>query len=110
MSREKPTASPRSSLYEPSGVILFRAPLLPLETYLAMDGRVPSSADGSPDVPGHEGSDPLALIGRDPRVRLALAIGSRSAFDAWLRGSRRGVVDDQLKGKLLRYLIRMSMR
>ena len=110
MSREKSLVSPRLPMYEPSGVILFRAPLLPIETYLAMEDRGPSPTNGVLAVSGQGGADPLALIGMDPWVRLALAVGSRSAFDAWLRGSRRGVVDDQLKGKLLRYLIRMSMR
>jgi thiopeptide-type bacteriocin biosynthesis protein len=46
----------------------------------------------------------------DPRVRLALLVGSRSLFDAVERDRARGRRDDRVQSRLLRFLIRMSSR
>jgi thiopeptide-type bacteriocin biosynthesis protein len=84
----------RSKLYRPLDAGLFRAPLLPFEQYLA--GFEPHA----------EGFGAM----RDPGVRLALLVGSRSVFEGWERAERAGRVPDGLRGKTLRYLIRMATR
>lgn len=79
-------------LYEPVGWILVRAPLLPVEAYVAL----------KPDS---------ELVPRDPLVRTALAVGSRDLFAELERaGSQASKEPQRLRAKLLRYLIRMSTR
>jgi len=79
-------------LYEPVGWILVRAPLLPVEAYLAL-------------APDEE------LAPRDPLVRTALAVGSRELLQELDRaGPRAGRETQRLRAGLLRYLIRMSTR
>jgi class I lanthipeptide synthase len=79
-------------LYEPVGWVHVRAPILPVEAYLAL----------APD-------DELAP--RDPLVRTALAVGSRDLLDQLERpGSHGNKETRRLRAKLQRYLIRMSTR
>jgi thiopeptide-type bacteriocin biosynthesis protein len=81
-------------LFEPLGYFMVRAPLFPLEAYQRLQAS--------------HGED--ALSAENPRVRLAVGVGSLSLLDDLERAasSRR----DQLRRerKLLRYLIRMSTR
>ncbi|WP_268252712.1 lantibiotic dehydratase [Streptomyces galilaeus] len=49
-------------------------------------------------------------MSRDPRVRRALAVGSKEIFEALERAEADGGKTSALRGKLLRYLIRMSTR
>ena len=79
-------------LYEPVGWVFVRAPLLPVEAYLALE----------PDA---------ELSPRDPLVRTALAVGSRDLLTQLERARAHGPKETQrLRAKLLRYLIRMSTR
>jgi class I lanthipeptide synthase len=91
----EPSARPRRrtrGLYEPVGWILVRAPILPVEAYLAL----------GPD-------DELAP--RDPLVRTALAVGSRDLLGGLERPGSHGPKETRrLRAKLQRYLIRMSTR
>jgi thiopeptide-type bacteriocin biosynthesis protein len=81
-----------SELYTPVGWILVRAPLLPVERYLAL-----------------ELDDELAP--RDPLVRTALAVGSRDLLAQLDRApSHTSKEAERLRLKLVRYLIRMSTR
>jgi thiopeptide-type bacteriocin biosynthesis protein len=96
-------------LYEPLDWALVRAPLLPVETYLAL-GK-PSSGDRA----GEEAVGPWAfedgsLIPRNPRVRRAIAVGSNDLLQGLERSEPNGRNATELKGKLLRYFIRMSTR
>ena len=80
------------ALYEPVGWILVRAPLLPVEAYVAL-------------APDEE------LVPRDPLVRTALAVGSPDLFAELERaGSQASREPQRSRAKLLRYLIRMSTR
>ncbi|MCW3474785.1 lantibiotic dehydratase [Limobrevibacterium gyesilva] len=87
------SAAERRPLYTPLGWLLVRAPLLPVEAYLALGGRVPAGR-----------------LPPDPRIRAALAVGSANLFDALGRADPAGKDDPDAAGKLLRYLIRMSTR
>ena len=88
----EPTTRPRRrsrELYEPVGWIQVRAPMLPVEAYLALapDGEI------------------------DPFIRTALAVGSRDLLSQLERpGSRGNKESRRLRAKLQRYLIRMSTR
>jgi lantibiotic biosynthesis protein len=86
--------SRRRGLFEPLEWALVRAPLLPVEAYLG----------GGEDEP----SD--SLLPRDRRVRGALAVGSQDLLGA-LERTRTGDPDaEPVRGKLLRYVIRMATR
>ena len=80
---------PAGSLYRPMDHLVVRAPLLPVDAYLAL---------GTGD--GH-----LA-----PEVRRALAVASPSLLAALDRTGPGDPGWPRLEGKLLRYLIRMSTR
>jgi lantibiotic biosynthesis protein len=83
-------------LYQPLDSVMVRAPLLPVESYRAL-------ADGE---------DPLSLLS-DSRIRRALAVGSPSLLGTVERFERSGLAPrdaEQMRAKLLRYLIRMSTR
>jgi lantibiotic biosynthesis protein len=108
-SRSHPILPARRLLYEPLDWALVRAPLLPVETYLAL------SKGAIEDQAGEEAAGPWAcedgsLVPRDPRVRRAIAVGSSDLLDGLERSEPNGRNAAELKGKLLRYLIRMSTR
>jgi thiopeptide-type bacteriocin biosynthesis protein len=86
-----PGKAARAPLYRALPTALLRAPLLPLDVY----GRLSSRAPGEVE----------AALG-DPRVRLALLVGSRSLCEALERSQG----DERVRSRLLRYLIRMSSR
>jgi hypothetical protein len=97
------------SLYKPLDFVLVRAPLLPIESYLALSGEadgVDAGREAATAVSHHVGG----LAPHDPRVRRALIVGSASLLNALERStpSSRDALD--LQRKLLRYLIRMSTR
>jgi hypothetical protein len=83
-------------LYGPVDFVMVRAPLLPVGSYHAL-------ADGE---------DPVSLLS-DARVLRALAVGSPSLLGTVERFQRSGLPArdaEQMRAKLLRYLIRMSTR
>jgi thiopeptide-type bacteriocin biosynthesis protein len=83
-------------IYRPLDFVVVRAPLLPVEAYLALDGE----------------TNPFALLS-DPRVRRAVAAGSVSllhALDRHEQAPSTPKETERLKATLLRYLIRMSTR
>ncbi|WP_437738252.1 lantibiotic dehydratase [Sorangium sp. So ce1335] len=86
------------SIFIPLETVLVRAPLLPVESYRALS-RPPSGTAGW-----------VGATLADPRARLALAVGSRSLSEALARDRTSGGLDDRVKSKLLRYVIRMSSR
>jgi thiopeptide-type bacteriocin biosynthesis protein len=99
----------RRFLYEPLDWALVRTPLLPVETYLALSQ--PASGHGA----GQESAGPWtfrngSLVPRDPRVRRAIAVGSSALLEGLERSTPTARNAVELKGKLLRYLIRMSTR
>lgn len=82
------------SLYEPLDWVLVRAPTLPVEAYLGIAGDAATHAD------------PIRALDH-PLIRTAIAVASPDLLEAVGRpetSDRRG------RGKLLRYLIRMSTR
>ena len=85
-------------LYRALDFVMLRAPALPFEHYLKLD-----AAAWAP-----KGSLRLAPI--DPCVRRALAIGSPSLLEQLERTSLHDGDDKRVKGKLQRFLIRMSTR
>jgi thiopeptide-type bacteriocin biosynthesis protein len=105
------TAKPqtgRKPLYEPLDWAVVRAPLLPVEAYLALSCSAPDAAECGRSVP-----EARLLV--DPSVRAALVVGSGSLDEALVRGDASGKDESAgklryLTGKVLRYLIRMSTR
>lgn len=100
------STSGADSLYDALDWVMIRAPLLPVETYRALSGQV--TEDDAPGNPWIFEGD--SLVPRDPRVRRALAVGSGDLLDALERCGSDGRDASRLRGKLLRYLIRMSTR
>ncbi len=97
------------SLYEPLDFVMVRAPLLPIETYLTLDKQLNQNAtDGDSTTLAYFQHGSLAP--RDPRILRALAIGSISLLDDLERSAPTSKDARRLKGKLLRFLIRMSTR
>jgi thiopeptide-type bacteriocin biosynthesis protein len=96
-------------LFDPLDWVLVRAPLLPVEAYLALT-REPPSGDGEPHKPANAQAAPHTGMPTDPRIRAALAVGSPSLYEALTRADRSGKHDPDTAAKLLRYLIRMSTR
>jgi thiopeptide-type bacteriocin biosynthesis protein len=89
-------ASREQSLYTALDFAMVRAPLLPVEAYLALRSV----------------EDQFALL-KDPRVRRAVAVGSLSLLNALDRFEQSALTAkdaDRLRAKLLRYQIRMSTR
>src|SRR5450631_2305244 len=83
-------------LYIPLDFSVVRAPLLPIESYLALQNE----------------SYQISLL-EDPRVLRALAAASPSLLNAltrWREGSLSKKDADRLSSKLLMYQIRMSTR
>jgi lantibiotic biosynthesis protein len=96
------TATARAR-YRPMGHLIIRAPLLPVDAYLALhtgDGSAPAGPG-----PSVNGRGTLA-----PEVRRALAVASPSLLAALDRSGPGDPGWPRLEGKLLRYLIRMSAR
>ena len=86
--------------YDPLGWGVVRAPLLPVETYIAL-------TDKSSDAAMRWRSDAGTLLPSDPWVRLALAVGGGHLVEALGNEEK---TDAEAPGKLLRYQIRMSTR
>ena len=87
---------------------MVRTPLLPIEAYLALDEALsPDAAERNANPLAFEGD---SLVPHDPRIRWALAVGSTVLLDDLKRSSPSSKDAHQLKGKLLRFLIRMSTR
>lgn len=97
----------RQSLYEPLDWLLVRAPLLPVETYLALSRP---EKDGQPANGSVAGPELYRTMLADPCIRAALAVGGGNLYNALSRADRRADIDPESAGKLLRYLIRMSTR
>lgn len=97
------SAARRRPLYKPLDWALVRAPLLPVEAYLAL---------GQPPVGGcAKGKHtPDSRLPDDPRICTALAIGGGNLYDVLSRADASGKSDPDAGAKLLRYLIRMSTR
>src|SRR6266568_8120755 len=96
-------------LYELLNFVMVRAPLLPIEAYLALDAQLAQSEVASSST--HQAYfQSGSLAPRDPRIRWALAVGSSVLLDDLERSSPYSKDADHLKGKLLRFLIRMSTR
>lgn len=97
-------------LYQSLDWLLVRAPLLPIERYLALGRPAPDdlamSNDGEPCEAAID--DRPAVL--DPQVRLALAVGSLTFLNALDRPSPGVARVLRRERKLLRYLIRMSTR
>jgi thiopeptide-type bacteriocin biosynthesis protein len=96
-------------MYEPLDWALVRAPLLPVETYLALS-KPESENEASEEAAGPWAFEDGSLVPRDPHVRRAIAVGSSDLLDGLERSTPTGKDAAELKGKLLRYLIRMSTR
>lgn len=90
---------PVKPLYQPLDWVLVRGPLLPVEDYLALGEA--AVTDRQPLV---------AVVGQDPRIRRAIAVGSLDLLAALERPSADGRAAARREAKLLRYLIRMSTR
>jgi lantibiotic biosynthesis protein len=96
-------------LFEPLDFVMVRAPLLPIEAYLALGAQMGwSEVDGGSTNHAYFQSGSLAP--RDPHIRWALAVGSSALLDDLERSSPSSKDAHHLKGKLLRFLIRMSTR
>src|SRR6266516_1838882 len=96
-------------LYEVMDFVMVRAPLLSIEAYLALDAQLDQSEVDSSST-HHAYFQSGSLAPRDPRIRWALAVGSSVLLDDLERSSPYSKDADHLKGKLLRFLIRMSTR
>ena len=96
----KPHSRFSTAHYDPLDWVVVRAPLLPVEAYLAL--AEPSSAAATRWQPS-----PGTLVPADPWVTLALVVGGGHL----LEGLREEPPEDRsARGKLLRYQIRMSTR
>jgi len=80
-----------------------------METYLALSK--PASEDQACEgAAGPWAFEDGSLVPRDPRVSTAIAVGSSDLLDGLERSKPTSPNAAELKGKLLRYLIRMSTR
>jgi thiopeptide-type bacteriocin biosynthesis protein len=107
-----PRASARSTargrpLYKPLEWALVRAPLLPVEAYLALNRA--AADDDTGDRPNGKQA-PAAHLPDDPCIRAALAVGGGNLYDALSHADPADRGDPDAAAKLLRYLIRMSTR
>jgi lantibiotic biosynthesis protein len=109
VSRKAPTkpAARRPPLYEALDWVMVRAPLLPIETYLALDH---ATADDETSEGPNASSAPHDRLPADPHIRAALAVGGGNLYEVLSRADPPGKDDPDSAGKLLRYLIRMSTR
>jgi lantibiotic biosynthesis protein len=103
-----PAAAPQGRLYQPLDWALVRAPLLPIEAYLALrqDPQDPVGQQARSDIRGSL----QPVLAAYPGIAAALAVGSPSLFDAIERSGLSGENGARCSAKLLRYLIRMSTR
>lgn len=91
---------PGPTLYRPLDWLVVRAPLLPIEEYLALAPRSDWPADTAPGT----------MVPADPRVQRALAVGGGDLIRALERPCADPRTRRRLASTLLRYLIRMSSR
>src|SRR5918912_1400217 len=96
-------------LYEPLDFVFVRAPLLPLDLYLALSD-VTRDGEWRGDPVASVALEDGSLAPCDPRIRRALAVGSLPLLDALERSSPESQDAAYVRGKLLRYLIRMATR
>ncbi|MFG1796344.1 lantibiotic dehydratase [Nocardia sp. NPDC049149] len=89
-----------TNLYRALDWLVVRAPLLPIEEYLALG----VGSDWPTEVA------PGTLVPADPRVQRALAVGGGELLRALERPTTDAAARRRLAGKLQRYLIRMSSR
>ncbi|MFJ4723337.1 lantibiotic dehydratase [Streptomyces luteogriseus] len=87
------------SLYSAAEPVLVRAPVLPAGTYTLLGSPAPFEPEGT-----------NSLLPDDPWIRCALAVGSDDLFHALALAEDGEARTRRLRGKLLRYLIRMSTR
>src|SRR5580704_6161992 len=94
-STKKTGSSSSEPLYRAFDFAMVRAPLLPIERYLALG----------------TGDEHLSMLApTDPQIRRALAIGSPSLLDALDRAAPGDEKAARLIGKLRRFVVRMSTR
>jgi hypothetical protein len=96
-STPRPRARPAPGLYEPLDWTLLRAPVLPVEAYLALCDPPPTACD-------------IVASLDDPIIRTAVAVASRDLLEAVLRNGSNPDRLERSASKLLRYLVRMSTR
>jgi lantibiotic biosynthesis protein len=101
------SAGRRRALYQPLQWALVRAPLLPVEAYLAL-GRTAGDNTACECANGLHAPD--TKLPTDPRICAALAVGGGNLYDMLSRADPSGKGDPEAAAKLLRYLIRMSTR
>ncbi|MGA5418464.1 lantibiotic dehydratase [Streptomyces pseudogriseolus] len=91
-------SSAPTGIYSAAEPVLVRAPVLPADTHtLPRASAAPVPTVGS-------------LLPEDPWIRSALAVGSGDLFDALAHTGDADADSRRLRGKMLRYLIRMSTR
>ena len=99
----------RRPLYQPFEPIIFRMPLLPIESYRELSTPCGGASGRGGSAPLH--NDAVArILAEKSEAALAILIASPSLYTAWKAASKRGELDRRVRGKLLRYLIRMSTR
>lgn len=97
-------------LYTPVGPVFFRAPLLPISTFSSLIVRSNSTTTSLSEKGFGSDASHIKLLD-DPKVRLAVLVGSKSLYDAWDRDRQGGNKKvEQLRRKVIRYLVRMSTR
>lgn len=106
---ETQTVTVEDLLYEPLDFVMVRTPLLPIEAYLALNAPIDSS-EGNSSSANQVSFQNGSLVPHDPRIRRALAVGSSVLLDELERSSSTSKDVNRLKGKLLRFQIRMSTR
>src|SRR5215204_825846 len=87
-----PRSHPRPArrlLYEPLDWALVRAPLLPVETYLALN-KPPDHDQAGEEAVGTWAFEDGSLVPRDPRVRTAIAVGSNDLLEGLERSTLTG--------------------
>jgi C1A family cysteine protease len=106
--RTDTSAGVSGALYRPLDWALVRAPLLPIEDYLALQPT--ADEPGERQSGSDHGKNLQRLLGADAKIAAAVAVGSPSLFDALERSGLTGEGAERRSAKLLRYLIRMSSR
>lgn len=98
----------KPSLYRHSNLFQIRAPLLPIESYLALS----ASASPGQTAPASESFDSHGLtpLFRNVHVQQAIAFSSLALFEADKKRTDNAKKNEATFSKSLRYLIRMSTR